>query len=530
MQIYLLAVFMLAGSALLNLSLSFLVFLIVIFFCVSASIIFLTFVSEDSELRLSISDIKKVFVKTLPMPLLAIPLAAVIFVVLPRTNYPMFGFLNASQGGMIGFSDKVSLGDVSNINTDNSVIFRAKMKKISNKNLYWRGVVLDTFDGETWKSSNIEDYEKGVAGEIVEQTIYLEPYYDRYLFGLDMPVDMDGKNLEYANKNTFRATRALTKKTAYSVTSLVSEYRQAQIDHEHYITLPGNISEKVLNFARQFDSGRGIEDANLIERYFKTSGFKYSVKDLAVGDDALEKFLFEIRSGNCEYYASSMAIFLRKLGIPARLVGGYRGGYFNKNAGYYTVLQKNAHVWVEAYFEGSGWKTFDPTPVSQGYFTNSSSKSLLMRIRLYIDTLSYYWNAFVINYDIGKQMSAFRAVGDTLKSPLDALKNNFKLMLVVLVAGVVVFFSITYRSLFKLSFKTKEQRVVETYYKVLKQKRIDVDEKLGLTETLTNIDDESLKIACENFVSIFQSGFYSKKEMDFSSLKEALNEIRSIKN
>ena len=81
-----------------------------------------------------------------------------------------------------------------------------------------------------------------------------------------------------------------------------------------------------------------------------------------VPHDPLANFLFERKQGHCEYFASSMAVMLRTLGIPSRVVNGFRTGEFNDLTSQYVVRASNAHSWVEAYFPGYGWIAFDPTP------------------------------------------------------------------------------------------------------------------------------------------------------------------------
>ena len=80
--------------------------------------------------------------------------------------------------------------------------------------------------------------------------------------------------------------------------------------------------------------------------------------------DPLADFLFVRKRGHCEYFASSMAIMLRTLGIPSRVVNGFRTSEFNDLTGNYVIRASSAHSWVEAYFPGYGWVSFDPTPGS----------------------------------------------------------------------------------------------------------------------------------------------------------------------
>jgi len=78
--------------------------------------------------------------------------------------------------------------------------------------------------------------------------------------------------------------------------------------------------------------------------------------------DAVEYFLFEQKRGYCEQFSSSLAVMARSQGIPARVVTGYAPGEYNPFTGYYDVRASDAHAWVEVYFPGYGWSTFDPTP------------------------------------------------------------------------------------------------------------------------------------------------------------------------
>jgi len=93
--------------------------------------------------------------------------------------------------------------------------------------------------------------------------------------------------------------------------------------------------------------------------------------------DPLANFLFERKEGHCEYFASAMAVMLRSLAIPSRVVNGFRGGEFNDLNGQYVVRASDAHSWVEAYFPGHGWVGFDPTPASSLPLNNVDGTAFL---------------------------------------------------------------------------------------------------------------------------------------------------------
>jgi len=115
-----------------------------------------------------------------------------------------------------------------------------------------------------------------------------------------------------------------------------------------------------------------------------------------VQKDPLANFLFERKEGHCEYFASAMAVMLRGLGIPARVVNGFRGGEFNDLSGQYLVRARDAHSWVEAYFPRHGWVSFDPTPAS----SLPLSKGGWNRVSLYLDAMTSFWRKWIVETTI----------------------------------------------------------------------------------------------------------------------------------
>ena len=145
-------------------------------------------------------------------------------------------------------------------------------------------------------------------------------------------------------------------------------------------------------------SAESVDRAAALEQYLKTQyGYTLQMSRTPVRDPIAD-FLFDRKQGHCEYFASSMAVMLRLLGIPSRVVNGFRSDEFNDLTGNYIVRAKDAHSWVEAYFPGYGWQTFDPTPgggagVPQGW----------SRVALYVDAAASFWREWIISYDASHQ-------------------------------------------------------------------------------------------------------------------------------
>jgi hypothetical protein len=169
----------------------------------------------------------------------------------------------------------------------------------------------------------------------------------------------------------------------------------------HYLVLPP-LDNRISKLAENISAAapNNYDKAVAIERYLRTH-FGYTL-DLSrtVPRDPLAYFLFERKKGHCEYFASSMAVMLRSLGIPSRIVTGFRGGEFNDLTGQYVVRASNAHSWVEAYFPTYGWVSFDPTPGG-----DLETRMGWSRLSLYIDAAASFWREWVINYDVTHQQT-----------------------------------------------------------------------------------------------------------------------------
>jgi len=458
-------------------------------------------------------------------------MTALMFIILPRTGYPLLSFLSRGVASA-GFTDNVRLGDVANIQGNATVILRVEMGKIDETMLYWRGIVLDYFDGTSWRSLHREqtrDVRFGLAGTRVTQTVYLEPYENRYLFALDKPLSVNYPDSAISDDLTAAAHKNIERRIKYSVVSKLSEViAQDTIDKKRYLQLPKRDFGKVEMLVQALAPGKSREAlAVAILHYLRDGQFAYSLNNLPVSDKPLEDFLFTFKYGNCEYFASSMAVMLRLAGVPARLVGGYRGGYYNGFGGYYLITQNNAHVWVEAYFDGTGWLRMDPTPGSSVTATVIRKEGSLLRIRLFLDSFNYYWNAMIIGYDQKKQIAFLISFKDMIQRPkidLSALKSyavgaSF-IFITLIAAGAGLYV--------RIRRKPMEQQLIDNFMKKMRKHGYDRARSEGLCEFLNKVDDPKLREKAHEFVDGFESFFYRDWKMtkdDVARLKKLLDDL-----
>jgi len=190
-----------------------------------------------------------------------------------------------------------------------------------------------------------------------------------------------------------------------------------------YLQLP-KLDPRIPELARRVTATAEdpYDKANAIQGYLRSNRFRYTlVLTGKPGDDPLAHFLFETHAGHCEYFASSMAVMLRTLGIPAREVNGFLPGEYNDLGGDYIVRASDAHSWVEAYFPGSGWIVFDPTPDAP-----EGSGGILSRLEKYSDFLQLTWDDWVVSYDFGHQAVLTQALQRDSRNWMEAGREWFE--------------------------------------------------------------------------------------------------------
>ncbi len=160
---------------------------------------------------------------------------------------------------------------------------------------------------------------------------------------------------------------------SYVIVSSIPDVTQAQLraasttypEHitERYLQIPETVPQRVFDLADEVTAGieNPYDIAKAVERYLRGYEYNDQIPGPRPGQDGIDYFLFEELQGYCNYYASSMAIMLRHLGIPARLSVGYATGEKQPQTGLYRLRNNDAHVWVEVYFPEYGWIEFEPT-------------------------------------------------------------------------------------------------------------------------------------------------------------------------
>ena len=377
-----------------------------------------------------------------PVLVLCILVAATgIFFLLPRVSA---GYMSAySPSGEIttGFSDDVELGRIGEIQQSSSVVMHIQIDgdERGSFDLKWRGVALSNFDGRTWSNNRGQRVlspqpdgffvlparphdPRNTASHPVHYQVLMEPLGMNLFFLAATPESLEGnyRNVSVDGGGAVFNLDIEHPVSRYQATSDIaqpgpSELRQAGTNYPpyvdaRYVKLPV-LDPRIPRLAEQITAAAGTnyDKAAALESYLRTH-FTYSLQlGRTVPHDPLANFLFERKQGHCEYFASSMAVMLRTLGIPSRMVNGFRTGEFNDVTSQYLVRASNAHSWVEAYFPGHGWIAFDPTPDAAMPVRTGWGRGML-----YADAMASFWREWVVNYDAGHQQTL--AVGATSRS------------------------------------------------------------------------------------------------------------------
>jgi len=531
LQIFLISILIFVGTTIFSFEISFIIYFLIFIFLFNLAIVFLTYFSQDKKLTFSLKEITKISYKTTLIPLISIPITIFLFFALPRTPYPFFNFSGSTLTARSGFSENVKLGTVSNIQEDNSIIFRANMEKIDDEHLYWRGITLEYFEGDEWSDIDTGPIDKKtkVEGDTIYQTIYLEPYSGTYFFGLDKPVNVTGnRNIFKKDDFTFYTKDILSNRVRYDVISILSDTIEEKIpQNSYYLQLPENISQDIKNLSLSLQGGNELETVKNVENYLKNGDYRYSLKNLPTSNKPVDEFLFDKKQGNCEYFATSMAIILRVNGIPSRVVAGYRGGVYNDLGNYYILRQSNAHLWVEAYIDNIGWIRFDPTTslLSEEFISNSKKIS---KFSLFIDTINYYYNTLIINYDFEKQISLFNKIREGFKKPEIKISINLKKLSNLILIFLLVIFLLFFRVFFKK--RSYEEKILAIFYKKMEKLGFKKKKSEGLEEFLNKIENSKIKESLTNFVFKFEELYYKDKKIgkeDYIALKRILSEVKS---
>jgi transglutaminase-like putative cysteine protease len=296
----------------------------------------------------------------------------------------MFSGVNSPQatGGGAGRDRLVLSGPV-------RLSQRVVMQVQADEPYYWRGATYDTWTGRDWIATDKIPFSRSEKQAVlpsrfglrkrIKATFEISQSRSDLIYAPDEPQALSipykiftkGTDQVAQDFSALRSKKPAIPALKYTVdasTSIASaeELRTAPPDLpdwvKRYTQLP-DVPQRVRDLSTSLTRGRrnNYDKAVAVEQFLRRYPYTLDVKPAPPDRDAVEYFLFELKQGYCDYFASAMVVLLRAQGIPARLATGYVAGKFDNNSRKFIVTEEEAHSWPEVYFPTYGWMAFEPS-------------------------------------------------------------------------------------------------------------------------------------------------------------------------
>ncbi len=390
--------------------------------------------------------------------LYAAPLAIAMWIFFPRLATPFWSVPIDTSRSMSGLSESMSPGDISSLSLSDEVAFRVKFESAipEPRDRYWRALVLTRFNGRTWTASSPRmgpppSAQIAVRGEPVRYEVTMEPTGQEWIFSLDMPMSWTMSRTYMSPYQQLIHVASVENRISYEVVSYTDYSAQVGANHapgRWFTNLPEAGNERATKLAKDLRDTAGSDTAYIdaVLKMFHEDDYYYTLEPPILGNNPVDRFLFDTRQGFCEHYASAFAFMMRSVGIPSRIVLGYHGGEINPMGGHLIVRQSDAHAWTEVWLEQYGWYRIDPTSAvaperiefgardatleGAGVAWGFSAPSLMMQnLVMTWDAINAKWNDWILGYGPETQNKFMEWLGME--------KPGWRKMLLTLVALVI---------------------------------------------------------------------------------------------
>lgn len=465
----------------------------------------------------------------------SLPIVIILFIVFPRISFKKadFGFQADSyvesgyNEGMSVSSDKVKLS--------NKVVMEVyfENKNISTNNLYFRGSTLPTQNGLDWEKAarNTQDDTLVQKSDLIQYDITLYPHAKKWIYSLDIPTKGIEKT-ELQGDYTLVSKKPIYNKTRYKLNAALS-YKLVSKNVSNALEVDLKKNEQTYKVLKSLkdSSINDIQKARQLMIFFREQNLYYSLKPENIDlKNFTDSFLFDAKNGYCIHFASAFAISARMIGIPSRVVTGFKPSKKNMVENYLVVKSSDAHAWVELYINDSGWVRFDPTTTALHKLDElqetqnqiASENTVFEKINLNFMYAKYIINNWVLNYNRAKQLSILNSLlNDTL----------YLLKFISWISAVFIALFLIYISIKSSPCKDKIMCEMDKILKIFKRHDLMKKESESMQAYLLRVEEKT-DVPTSDLSSAYHSAKYanSDKKLDLQILKDEIDKcILSIK-
>lgn len=475
----------------------------------------------------------------------AIPFMLVLYLLFPRISGPLWGLPSDAHAGMTGLSDTMSPGSISRLAQSADIAFRARFSTTppAKQKLYWRGPVMEQFDGTTWRLHD----NRGTSPQLetlsapLRYEMTLEPHNQRWILALDAPVQLP-EGLKASNVLAVTQRLPVTERRRYELAASL-DYR-FNVDEDpralsRNLALPPGVNPQARALAERWRNSDHRPSAIIGQaQALFAAEFTYTLQPPLLGQNGIDEFLFKTRRGFCEHYAGAFVFLMRAAGIPARVVSGYQGGEFNPLDGYLVIRQSDAHAWAEVWLEGQGWVRVDPTAsVSPTRIETGIADALpfgeplpalvqwradwLRTLRYRWEAVNNAWNQHILGYDPQRQRE--------LLSRLGLPETDWRSLATVLgIACSLLVAAMTAWTLYQRPAIDPARRLWLTALRQLARRQVDCAPWETPMAVAQRVREQRPELAetFQNVVDAYLQARYGKSNNNLNALREAVARLR----
>lgn len=355
--------------------------------------------------------------------LAGLPAALAAFVLIPRLSAPLWGSPGWDEQARIGLNDSMQPGSMTDLLVDDTPSMRVYFDggPPAPAQQYFRAIVLWDFDGATWTRGDTRAYLRPEPVEdarlIYDYRVVIEPTRRHWVPALDVPLEAPDQT-RLGSDHTITSFAPIAQPKEFALRS-ATRYRLAteltSAERTRALGYPAAFNPRTIALAEQWRR-EGLDERAIVRTALAlfNAGFTYTLTPPLLGRHSIDEFLFETRAGYCEHFSSAFVFLMRASGIPARVVTGYQGGWWNPIGDYLLVRHSDAHAWAEVWQTGRGWVRVDPTAavspqrVEQGASAANRGADwfggeFLRDLRNQFDSVNRLWTTAVIQFNALRQ-------------------------------------------------------------------------------------------------------------------------------